>query len=623
MEKKLSWFDRVITPKTKAYKDFENEIKNTAPEIFFRDGERKFSDQEKRFMQIYKSKESQIIQESAYTVNSIFNTHTKAPVETNFESFGELSLVMTNTQIDERQAHHVRNYEIEAKKLGTEINPLAEEFNNSKESSNQLDWQEDNFEIDDAFSQDDFYENLVSASGLPEGWVWCEYDDGSGSLKSPSGFSYYGYDIQTQEYRSPTLDNRWTNMKDFYDRSKSLNEFKTYAETDLKGKAAQNNLSPKLSEDDKNDLLYYIKFNKENGFILENLHITDEQRKSFSEKEEFGTTSGDYSLTNKQLEKIPDVLDGHFLSKADKYTLAFGFLEKQLNGESYKLLENGEILKTYLDEDCLPLFRTLTVNDIKFNTQNPNIMKTQKEFDQVKYLKDQLKYLGFGEDEKLHKDLENGINSNKQEFTIKTTSDKTLPENKVDFTLNYNRSEKGGIFLNSYDANLTNEKAESISQNFRVNRDSSFTVKESINLLEGRSVKIEFDNPKSNERESAFVKLNFGEDKNQWGNYNFQTFYKNYGVDTANIVEKSNLVFDNPEWKEGVIKSLEKGNIVKVKFKDNHQVIEGKAVLDPQNRNLKLYDNEMNRLNTNKPLEGLEQDNKHDKSNVREQSIKR
>lgn len=48
MENKLSWFDRVITPKTKAYKDFEIEIKNTAPEMFFRDGERRFSNQEKK-----------------------------------------------------------------------------------------------------------------------------------------------------------------------------------------------------------------------------------------------------------------------------------------------------------------------------------------------------------------------------------------------------------------------------------------------------------------------------------------------------------------------------------------------------------------------------------------------
>ena len=250
------------------------------------------------------------------------------------------------------------------------------------------------------------------------------------------------------------------------------------------------------------------------------------------------------------------------------------------------------------------------------------IMKTQ-EFDQVQYLKDQLKYLGFGEDAKLHKDLEKGMNSKKQQFEIKTTSDKTLPGNKADFTLHYNKTEKGGVFLNSYDANLTNEKGNSISQNFRVSREDSFTAKEAVNLLEGRSVKIEFDNPKTKEREPAFVKLNFEEEKNQYGNYNFQTFYKNYDVDTVKIVENSNLIFDKPQYRENTIKSLEKGNVVKVKFEQDGNVIEGKAVLNPQYKNLSLYDNDMNRINTNKPLESLDQDNKHDKNNVREQSKSR
>ena len=250
-------------------------------------------------------------------------------------------------------------------------------------------------------------------------------------------------------------------------------------------------------------------------------------------------------------------------------------------------------------------------------------METKKEFDQVEYLKNQLKYLGFGEGSTLHKDLEKGINSKKQQFEIKATSDKTLPGNKADFTIKFNKSDNGGVFLNSYNAKLTNEKNEEISHNFPVNRDNSFTAKESINLLEGRTVKIEFNNPKTKQLEPAFVKLNFDEPKTEKGNYYFQNFYKNYGVDTAKIAEKSNLIFDQPEWKENTIKSLEKGNVVKVKFEMDDKIVEGKAVLDPQNRNLKLYDSEMNRINTNKPLEGLEQDNKHEKNNVKEQSIKR
>ena len=250
-------------------------------------------------------------------------------------------------------------------------------------------------------------------------------------------------------------------------------------------------------------------------------------------------------------------------------------------------------------------------------------METKKEFDQVEYLKNQLKYLGFGEGEKLHKDLEKGINSKKQQFEIKTTSDKALPGNKVDFTLKFNKSESGGIFLNSYNGKLSNEKSDEISHNFPVNRENTFTAKEAINLLEGRSVKIEFHNPKSDQQETAFVQFNFEEPKTEKGNYNFQNFHKNYGVDTAQIVEKSNLIFDKPEYKENTIKSLEKGNVVKVKFEQDDKVVEGKAVLNPQYKNLNLYDSDMNRINTNKPLEGFEQDNKHEKNNVKEQSIKR
>lgn len=255
--------------------------------------------------------------------------------------------------------------------------------------------------------------------------------------------------------------------------------------------------------------------------------------------------------------------------------------------------------------------------------QKSKIMETQKEFNQEDYLRNQMKYFGFGEGEKLHKDLETGLNSAEQQFEIKTSSDKASAGNEVDFTLKFNKTESGGVFLNSYKAVLNNDKSEEISQNFPVNRENTFTAKEAINLLEGRAVKIEFTNPKTEQLEPAFVKLNFAEPKTEKGNYNFQNFYKNYGVDTNQIVEKSNLIFDKPEYRESTIKSLEKGNVVKVKFEIDDQVVEGKAVLNPQYKNLSIYDQDMNRINTNKPLEGLDNDNKHDKSNVKEQSIKR
>ena len=155
------------------------------------------------------------------------------------------------------------------------------------------------------------------------------------------------------------------------------------------------------------------------------------------------------------------------------------------------------------------------------------MMETQKEFDQVKYLKDQLKYLGFGENEKLHKDLEKGIKSKNQQFEIKTTSDKTMPGNEMEFTLKFNKIENGSVLMNFYYAKLTKENGDVISHNFPVNRVNTFTAKEAVNLLEGRAVKIEFHNPKTEKIEPAFAKLNFNEPKTEKGNYNFQNFYKN------------------------------------------------------------------------------------------------
>ena len=248
-------------------------------------------------------------------------------------------------------------------------------------------------------------------------------------------------------------------------------------------------------------------------------------------------------------------------------------------------------------------------------TKQEEKIKSPIESAQLDYLKNQLKYLGFGESNKLHQDLEKGINSNEKTFKIQTQSDRAMQGNEVNFTLNFNKSEKGGVFLNSFNATLKNEIGEERTHNFGVNH---FTAKEAVNLLEGRSVKTEFK-----EKEPVFVKLNFAEEKNEYGNFKFQTYNQQaYGVDTAKIVEKSGLIFDKPEHKDNTVKSLEKGNIVKVKFNLDNKITEGNAVLNPQYKTLNLYDKEMNRLNTNKPIQGLDTQ-QQEKNNIRQQNISR
>ena len=56
MENELSWFDRIIIPKTKAYKSFIEEMENTSTERWMMDGERKFTEKEEKFLQIYDHK---------------------------------------------------------------------------------------------------------------------------------------------------------------------------------------------------------------------------------------------------------------------------------------------------------------------------------------------------------------------------------------------------------------------------------------------------------------------------------------------------------------------------------------------------------------------------------------
>jgi hypothetical protein len=352
-----------------------------------------------------------------------------------------------------------------------------------------------------------------------------------------------------------------------------------------------------------------IIFNNQNPNKMETKEVIEQIAKEFSEQ--FINEVGDKGFEKFQqyYQNLEPEYKKIFLNEVENEIF-------QSNVEPENRIETFHIAQENLEA---PIRENRIIN---INNQNPQIMENKNDFDQVEYLKNQVKYLGFGEAEILHKDLEKGISSEEKNFEIKTTSDKSLPENTVDFTLNFSKSEKGGVFFNSYQAELNNEKGETHAQKFYVNKENTFTAKEAVNLLEGRAVKIEFTNPKTDQKESAFVKLDFKE-KNEYGNYNFQNFHQNYGVDTAKIVEKSELIFDQPEYKENTIKNLEKGNVVKVKFNLDDKVVEGNAVLNPQYKNLNLYDKEMNRLNTNKPLEGLDNDNKHQKGNVREQSMSR
>lgn len=255
---------------------------------------------------------------------------------------------------------------------------------------------------------------------------------------------------------------------------------------------------------------------------------------------------------------------------------------------------------------------------------------SEKQFTQLNYLKNQVKYLGMGESEKLHKDLENAILSPEKDVNVPVeynNPDKLMKGNSISFNLHIGKGEQGGIFLNSYTANLTMKNGEERTQSFKVQKENNITAKEAINLLEGRAVKIEHDKVDKEtgeiSRTESFIKLKLKDEKTEYGNYKYEWYNKGYGVDVDDIMKKSNLVFADDTQRERTKKHLEKGNITEVSFVHDKKEIKGFAVLNPQYKQLNLYDGTMNRLNTNKPLQKPELENNQKNEIVKEQHISR
>ena len=255
---------------------------------------------------------------------------------------------------------------------------------------------------------------------------------------------------------------------------------------------------------------------------------------------------------------------------------------------------------------------------------------SEKQFTQLNYLKNQVKYLGMGESEKLHKDLESAILSPDKNVDVKVeynNPDKLMKGNTISFDLHIGKGEQGGVFLNSYTANLTMKNGEERFQSFKVQKENNITAKEAINLLEGRAVKIEHDRVDKEtgelSRTESFIKLKLKDEKTEYGNYKYEWYNKGYGVDVDDIMKKSNLVFADDTQRERTKKHLEKGNITEVSFVHDKKEIKGFAVLNPQYKQLNLYDSAMNRLNTNKPLQKPELENNQKNEIVKEQHISR
>lgn len=379
--------------------------------------------------------------------------------------------------------------------------------------------------------------------------------------------------------------------------------------------------------------------------ILDNIEKKQDQninQENFNEPKNIENINNQYNAIVKEMTQIKHFIDYDFYPEVNQFEL-----QEEVNRKIENLSKESDVsvedISKKLETDVEENFRISTLSDKTKNFELLNnqqqaielkpgniIQLSEKQFTQLNYLKNQVKYLGMGESEKLHKDLENAILSPDKNVDVKVeynNPDRLMKGNTISFDLHIGKGEQGGVFLNSYTANLTMKNGEERSQSFKVQKENNITAKEAINLLEGRAVKIEHDRVDKEtgelSRTESFIKLKLKDEKTEYGNYKYEWYNKGYGIDVDDIMKKSNLVFADDTQRERTKKHLEKGNITEVSFVHDKKEIKGFAVLNPQYKQLNLYDSTMNRLNTNKPLQKPELENNQKNEIVKEQHISR
>lgn len=231
-----------------------------------------------------------------------------------------------------------------------------------------------------------------------------------------------------------------------------------------------------------------------------------------------------------------------------------------------------------------------------FNSQSKTIIMNKEN---LQYLTDNIKYMGFGEN--LKADLEKNMNEGKAEFQLNYSAE--INKKPFEATLNFRKSDSTDMyFFNNYQATLEKSNGEKVDQTFYLNKGKGATAKEAYNLLDGRAVHKELVT-KEGQQYKAWIQLD-PNNRDTNNNAVVKQFHENYGFDLKASVEKFPVVeLKDPEKEKTLMQSLQKGNVQSVTIEkdgNNHKVF---IEADPQYKKVNLYDANMKPV----PKESVEQ----------------
>lgn len=231
-----------------------------------------------------------------------------------------------------------------------------------------------------------------------------------------------------------------------------------------------------------------------------------------------------------------------------------------------------------------------------FNSQlKTNIMN----YENLQYLTDNIKYMGFGEN--LKSELEKNMNEGKSDFQLFYTAE--INKKSFEATLNFRKSDTTDMyFFNNYHASLEKTNGEKMEQTFYINKGKGVTSKEAFNLLDGRAVHKDLVT-KEGEPYKAWMQLDT-ESKDKNNNFGVKQYHENYGFDLKAAVEKFSISELKDEDKEkALMQSLQKGNIQSVTIEKDGNSHKMFIEADPQFKKINLYDSQMKIV----PKESIEQ----------------
>jgi len=303
----------------------------------------------------------------------------------------------------------------------------------------------------------------------------------------------------------------------------------------------------------------------------------------------------------------------YFLDKEDVYFFKSSDEAHEFSSDNISDYDNFRVLHARsIDE----LLKQMPYGENLIKNKNLSIMNQQN----YEYLKDNIKYMGFGE--KQHDVLQQHLQEGKENFQMAFTSE--VNKKPFEAVLQFRKSDNSDMyFLNSYHASLERRNGEKMEQTFYLNKGKGVTAKESFNLLEGRSVFKELTN-KAGEPYKAWMQLDFdSKDKNK--NYEVKQFHENYGYDLKAAVGKFAVSeLDGGEKEKSLMQSLQKGNIQSVSVGLNGESRRFFIEANPQYKTVNLYDDKMQRLSQEQRVElSGKQDVKEDnKLEVKKESKK-